>query len=167
MDQNNIRDIFPISFKKFSIVIILSFVIPIICIIMIVSFVTSGSKIGAGSDILSNESISARIAPVARFDLQDSFTPKVFKTGEQIFSNVCATCHLSGIAGAPRLGDNSSWASIIQAGYNAALKIAIEGKGAMPPRGGNSSLTDYEIARAVVYMVNNSGGFFEEPEKPQ
>jgi len=33
----------------------------------------------------------------------------------------------------------------------------------MPPRGGNPELTDVEIARAIVYMGNLSGGRLKEP----
>ena len=35
--------------------------------------------------------------------------------------------------------------------------------GEMPPRGGNPDLTDTEIARAIVYMANQSGANFQEP----
>jgi cytochrome c5 len=34
----------------------------------------------------------------------------------------------------------------------------------MPPRGGNASLTDAEMRRAVVYLANGSGAKFPEPK---
>ena len=43
---------------------------------------------------------------------------------------------------------------------------AIKGKNAMPPKGGNPLLDDFEIARAVTYMANNSGAQFPEPAEP-
>ena len=46
------------------------------------------------------------------------------------------------------------------------LQIALEGKGAMPPKGGNPNLDDFEVARAVVYMANQSGASFDEPQEP-
>ncbi|UOF94169.1 MAG: cytochrome c5 family protein [Bordetella sp.] len=147
-------------------VVFLAFVIPIAIISMIVNIVVSGNKAAAGSDSLSEEAINMRIAPIAKLEFVDINAPRVFKTGEQVFSSVCAACHLTGIAGAPKIGDHSAWAGIIQAGYEAALKIAIYGKDAMPPKGGNPNLSDYEVARAMVYIANQSGGAFSEPEIP-
>ena len=43
---------------------------------------------------------------------------------------------------------------------------AIKGKGAMPPRGGDASLTDVEVTRAVVFMANQAGAQFKEPAAP-
>ena len=45
------------------------------------------------------------------------------------------------------------------------LHTALTGKGAMPARGGTSpdDYSDFEIARAVAYMANNSGASFPEP----
>ena len=44
----------------------------------------------------------------------------------------------------------------------------MKGKGAMPARGGASpaDVSDYEIARAVVYLANSAGGKFPEPKAP-
>ena len=36
----------------------------------------------------------------------------------------------------------------------------------MPAKGGNPDLDDVEVARAVVFMANKSGGKFKEPEVP-
>jgi cytochrome c5 len=46
------------------------------------------------------------------------------------------------------------------------VEAVIKGKGAMPPRGGGADLSDFEIARAVAYLANASGGKFKEPEPP-
>src|SRR5690606_24392485 len=63
-----------------------------------------------------------------------------------------------------KLGDTAEWAPLIAKGYEALLKNAINGLNAMPPRGGNPALSDLEVARAVVYIANQSGASFPEPE---
>lgn len=151
--------------KQLITTVVLAFVVPII-IIMLVNVVTSGTKVGAGSDTLGEEAVAKRIAPVAGFELVDANAPKVHKTGEQVFTAVCTACHTAGVAGAPKMGDNAAWAPFIKAGYDAMLNVALHGKGGMPAKGGNPALSDYEVARAVVYMANQSGGSLPEPAAP-
>lgn len=152
--------------KQLIVTIVLAFVVPIAIIILLVNMVVTGTKTGAGSDALSGEAVARRIAPVAGFELVDANAPKVFKTGEQVFAAVCTACHTSGAAGAPKIGDNAAWAPFIKAGYDEMLKVALHGKGGMPAKGGNPALSDYEVARAVVYMANKSGASLEEPAAP-
>ena len=75
--------------------------------------------------------------------------------GKATYDTTCATCHGSGLAGAPKLGDKVAWAPRLKEGKEELYKDAIKGKGAMPPKGG-STAPDSEIAAAVQYMVNNS-----------
>lgn len=152
--------------KQLIVTVILAFVVPIAIIILLVNMVASGSKVGAGSDTLSTEAVTKRIAPVAGFALVDANAPKVFKTGEQVFQAVCTACHTAGVAGAPKVGDNAAWAPFIQSGFDAMMNVALHGKGGMPAKGGNPTLSDFEVARAVVYMANKSGGSLPEPAAP-
>ncbi|MYZ44180.1 c-type cytochrome [Schauerella aestuarii] len=153
--------------KQLVVTIVLSFVIPVIVLILLANMVTFGSKGGSGSDAATPESISKRVAPVAGFEFVDATAPKVFKTGEQVFQAVCTACHTAGVAGAPKVGDNAAWAPLIASGLDEMTKIAIAGKGGMPAKGGNPSLSDYEVARAVVFMANKSGGDLKEPAAPE
>jgi Cytochrome c5 len=75
--------------------------------------------------------------------------------GEKLYKSACFACHGTGVAGAPKLGDKATWAPRIAEGMDKMVKIAIEGKGAMPPRGG-STASDADITAAVHYMVNAS-----------
>ena len=147
-------------------VIVLAFLVPIITILLLVSFVTSGNKSNPGSDAQTPEAIEARIKPVAGFELRDANAPRVFQSGEAVYKAVCATCHAAGVAGAPKFGDSGSWAKYVSTGFDAMLQVALHGKGAMPAKGGNPDLDDFEVARAVVYMANNSGASFKEPAEP-
>jgi cytochrome c5 len=152
--------------KQLAVTIVLAFIVPVVILIMLANMVTFGGKSGAGSTALTKASIDERIAPVAKFELVDATAPRVFKTGQQVFAAVCTACHTAGVAGAPKFGDKAAWAPRIATGFDALLKSAIGGKGAMPAKGGNPTLSDYEVARAVVYMANDGGANFKEPPAP-
>lgn len=153
--------------KQLIITIVLSFVLPVIIIILLVKLVTTGDQVGAGSDTLGPEATQKRIAPVAKLDLVDASGPKVFKTGAQVYKAVCAGCHDSGAAGAPKFADAAAWAGPNATGLQSMIASVIKGKGAMPAKGGNPALDDFEIARSVVYMANSAGGKFAEPAEPK
>lgn len=152
--------------RQLLITVILAFLIPITVIILLVNLVGSTIRTGAGSEGQTPEAIAKRIQPVAGFKLVDANAPKVFKTGQQVFESTCTACHTAGVSGAPKFGDKSSWAPFIKQGYDDLVKNAIHGIGPMPPKGGNSTLDDFEVARAVVYMANHSGANFPEPKEP-
>jgi len=149
------------------ITVVLAFVLPVIIIFLLITLVVSSMTKGAGSGALTPEAVASRIKPVANFVLVDANAPKVFKTGQQVYDTTCTTCHALGLAGAPKLGDVAAWGTLLNQGLEAMMKVALEGKGAMPARGGNPTLTDFEIERAVVYMANQSGGALPEPAEPE
>ena len=66
----------------------------------------------------------------------------------------CFACHGTGAAGAPKLGDKAAWAPRVATGRDALLASAINGKGAMPPKGGQMHLSDAEIAASIDYMLD-------------
>lgn len=80
--------------------------------------------------------------------------------GQGVYMNFCASCHNSGIAGAPKIGDKADWEQRMEKGMDAVVTNAIKGykgsKGYMPAKGGNSALTDEEVSDAVMYMVKQS-----------
>ncbi|KXU95702.1 cytochrome C [Caballeronia megalochromosomata] len=146
--------------------VIAGFGIPVAIIILLAVYVNNSTRVGAGTDI--EQSVKERIAPAAQVDIRDANAPRVYKTGEEVFKAVCSACHAAGTAGAPKFGDASAWAPRIGEGYDTLLHNALNGKGAMPARGGTSpdDYSDFEIARAVVYMANGSGGKLAEPAQP-
>ncbi len=70
-----------------------------------------------------------------------------------VYQAVCAVCHAAGVANAPIYGDKAAWAprlSDIQLLYANSLN----GKGAMPAKGGRPDLSDETIQAAVDYMLD-------------
>ena len=57
---------------------------------------------------------------------------------------------------APKLGDKAAWAPRIGQGMETLYASSINGKGAMPPKGGRVDLSDADIRAAVAYMVSES-----------
>lgn len=154
--------------KQLILAVLAGFLVPIICIVLLVQYVTNAQKTGAGSSGQTPDMIAARIRPVADegFVLRDASAPKQLLSGEEVFKSTCAACHSAGIAGAPKVGDPAAWKARISEGYDKLLSHAINGFNAMPAKGGNPDLDDVEIARTVVYMANQSGATFKEPEAP-
>lgn len=73
--------------------------------------------------------------------------------GMKVYKSLCFSCHDNGIAGAPKLGDKAAWESRLAQGMDTLYHTALTGKGAMPPKGGNMSLSDADVKAAVDYMV--------------
>ncbi|AKJ32062.1 c-type cytochrome [Caldimonas brevitalea] len=151
--------------KQLIVAVVFSFLIPIVVILLLVTFVVADKRAGAGSDAFSEESVARRIQPVGTVELKDLSNPATLKSGEDVFKAQCSACHTTGAAGAPKLGDAAAWSDRLPKGYDTLLQSALKGKGAMGPQGGGD-FSDLEIGRAVVYMANGSGGKFEEPKAP-
>ena len=109
--------------------------------------------------------MAERIRPVGIVEVKDASDLASMKTGEQVFAAQCTACHTAGALGAPKFGDADAWAPRIKTGFDALLHSALAGKGQMPPQGGGD-FSDFEIARAVVYMANKGGAKFAEPKPP-
>jgi cytochrome c5 len=145
--------------------IVASFVVPIAIIVLLVKYVAMGAQPAAGTEALEAEAVAKRIAPVARFELRDASDVASLRTGEQVYKAVCTACHAIGAAGAPKTGDAAAWEPRLKTGYDTLLHSALKGKGAMGAQGGGD-YSDFEIARAVVYLANQSGGKLSEPAAP-
>ena len=72
--------------------------------------------------------------------------------GEKLYRSACVVCHASGVANAPKLGDKQAWAPFLAQGADALLATVLNGKGAMPPRGGTAA-DEASLRAAVAYMM--------------
>jgi cytochrome c5 len=149
--------------KQLITVVLLAFLIPIIGIILIVQLVTSERR--PDPNALTPESVAQRIAPIGRVEFGGAGGGGAAgaRSGEEVVKTTCATCHQAGVAGAPKMGDKAQWAPRLKQGQQQLVANAVKGKGAMPPKGGNTALSDDEVARAVVFMANQAGAGFKEP----
>lgn len=152
--------------QQLIVVILAAFLVPIVGIILLVQLVTS--KPGADPKATSPEAVAARLQPVGRVEVSAPAAAPGARSGEEIVKTVCAACHGGAVPGAPKIGDQARWGQLAKEGLNKLLADAIKGtpKG-MPPRGGAADLTDTELARAIVFMANQSGQNLKEPPAPK
>ena len=73
--------------------------------------------------------------------------------GEATYQQACAVCHAAGIGDAPIPGDDNAWSDRIAKGRAALVSSALSGIGIMPPKGGQSHLSDDEVAAAVDFII--------------
>lgn len=110
--------------------------------------------------------ISSRIEPIGKMQVGDATqvipaaTAAAAPSGKGVYDATCAVCHAAGVAGAPKLGDATAWATRIANGQDPLYEHAINGfqgqAGYMPARGGNVNLSDDDVKAAVDYIVENS-----------
>ena len=151
--------------KQLIAAVVASFVVPVIAIIMLANFVDFSPRSGAGSEGMTAQAVAKRIQPVGVVEIKDATDVAALKSGEQVYQTQCTACHTSGVANAPKIGDEAAWGPRIKTGFEALLASALKGKGSMGAQGGGD-FSDVEIARAVVFMANKAGGSLAEPKLP-
>lgn len=127
---------------------------------------------------MNPEAVAKRIAPAAQFVIDPNAAPAAAATpaavtpvasvtippapakagaagadGHAVYDKVCSVCHGTGAAGAPKFGDKAAWAPHLKHDKGMLYTSALQGKGAMPPKGGNPALSDADVKAAVDYMV--------------
>lgn len=119
-----------------------------------------GGMTGSQAEAVSEERIAERIAPIGRVvsgEVDTAAEPADLAPGD-IYSNVCAACHDSGVSDAPIMGETDEWSNRLNdKGLDTLFDHAINGFNAMPARGGDSSLTDEQVREAVAYMLDEAG----------
>jgi cytochrome c5 len=73
--------------------------------------------------------------------------------GKSVYESTCIACHGIGVANAPKFGDKKAWEPHLVHGTEHLYESSLKGKGAMPPRGGNLTLSDAQVKAAVDYML--------------
>ena len=88
---------------------------------------------------------------------------QTLKSGEQVYKEVCAVCHATGVSGAPKFADKAVWKPLVAEGQHVLTAHAWVGVRAMPPRGGRPDLSLEEFSRATAYMARAAGANWKDP----
>jgi len=121
-----------------------------------------GNDVAMAEPVNTMEAIAMRIQPVVVLDKMRSSMnagaaagDTASKSPDQLYQGACLACHSTGAAGAPKIGDSGAWNDRISKGLDALVTAAINGVGAMPPRGG-SQYNDEQMRAVIEYIVAES-----------
>jgi cytochrome c5 len=121
-----------------------------------------GDDVAMANPANTMEAIAMRIQPVVSLDKMHSSMNAASAAGDtaskspdQLYQGACLACHSTGAAGAPKIGDSGAWSARISKGLDALVTAAINGVGAMPPRGG-SQYNDEQMRAVIEYIVAES-----------
>jgi len=122
----------------------------------------SGLALSQSNDV--KKQITERIAPVGESCMagEDCAAAPVAaasegpRSGQQVYDTACHTCHTTGVAGAPKLGDAGDWADRIAKGTDTLHEHALKGFNGMPAMGLCNTCSDEEVIAAVDYILDNS-----------
>lgn len=111
-------------------------------------------KVAAAPAATATDAAPAEAAAAAPVQVAAAEPAKGGKVdGKKVYEGLCAACHMTGAAGAPKVGDKAAWAPRIAQGADTLHQHAIKGIRAMPAKGGNPALSDAEVSAAVDHMV--------------
>ncbi|PST85389.1 cytochrome C [Photobacterium sp. NCIMB 13483] len=107
---------------------------------------------------MSVSAINGRTKPVGNVHLEGTapavvVTTTPARTSQAVYDQYCASCHNSGLMGAPKKGNADDWAARVSQGDAVLAKHAIEGFNAMPAKGTCMDCSDDEIIAAINYMI--------------
>ena len=96
------------------------------------------------------------VADVAAADSAGAAEADTASPGAATYQQACALCHAAGVGEAPIPGDSSAWSERLGKGRDALVASALSGIGVMPAKGGQSQLSDDDVAAAVDFMIAQS-----------
>lgn len=75
--------------------------------------------------------------------------------GRALYMSICSACHApeNVMVSSPKAGDTAEWSKRLTKGLEAVTDNAVNGFGAMPPKGGTSDLSREQIRQAIQYMA--------------
>ena len=152
-----------IFFKNFSIMLIALIILTIILII--VGNIVHDDLLGRDALSEDRSAVAEAIKPIAQVNTGDAIIEEVKPEtvavafdgsldGKMIYDAVCMACHATGVADAPKL-EAAAWTDRMAGGVDALVTSSINGKGAMPPRGGRADLSDAQLKATIEYMTSN------------
>lgn len=131
------------------------------------TLVMAGAALVVWASSTEEDSLESRLAPVGEVCMAGdecaaavvvAATSSEPRTGEEVYSTKCFTCHATGAAGAPKYGDASAWGPrFADRGRDGLYTHALNGFNGMPAKGLCMDCSEQEIKNAVDHMLAGSG----------
>jgi cytochrome c5 len=115
--------------------------------------VLTEQRIAPVGSVRSGEAGAAALAEAQSVAVEAGPVGEVVVNGSEVYGGLCKTCHDAGVAGAPIPGSELMATRLDERGLDGLVQNALNGLNAMPPRGGNPTLTDEQIQAAVEFML--------------
>ena len=96
-------------------------------------------------EVITDEKMLVAAAPAA------AAPARAPMSGKDVVAKVCGACHNTGVLNAPKTGDKAEWNK--RGNLATLVASAKAGKNAMPPKGGDPSLSDEELKAAIEEML--------------
>ena len=135
-------------------------------LLLLSSVFAAGLAVASAGSNVSDDTVESRLKPVGQICMEGqdcAAAPTVAtstdsgpRSGQVVFDTKCMSCHATGAAGAPKLGDVAAWSPRVAQGLEQLYTHAINGFNGMPAKGLCFDCSDDEIKGAVNYMVDNS-----------
>ena len=115
--------------------------------------VLAEQRIAPVGSVRYGEEGAAALAEVQAATSEAAPAGDVVVNGPEVYGGLCKTCHDAGVADAPIPGTEQMAARETERGLDGLVQNVLNGLNAMPPRGGNPTLTDEQIQAAVEFML--------------
>ncbi len=141
-----------------SVTLISGLVLLAVVLFMVAALIGVIGKVAPDDNSRKQAAVLERIKPVARVSFEQPKPAVAVKlSGVEVYNKVCAACHATGTLGAPKTGAKDQWEPRFAQGLDTLVTHAVSGIRAMPPKGGDSSLTEANIKDSIVYMLGETG----------
>lgn len=156
--------------------LVLAALVGLAILFLVIALIIAGgnSQKYVPAGMTEEEALAERIAPVGKVNMdgpqvaeadedaagggEEGAGDDSLETAAQVYDEVCAACHAEGVAGAPATDATDTWEErVADDGVDTLYDHAINGFNAMPPRGGNSALSDEQVQSAVDYILDEAG----------
>jgi cytochrome c5 len=99
------------------------------------------------------KSVTSALPPVENLQ-----TPLNEQAGYKLYESNCSACHKTGVVGAPEVDKRTVREILRDQGRRELYRVAIEGDGPMPPKGGCTICSAARVEAAVDYMIRIGSG---------